>query len=48
MIHFLYSLHLVQCSTQIHYNMSSSELHDTKDGKEWVVEMDFLGKDSIR
>lgn len=24
------------------------ELHETKDGKEWVVEMDFLGKDSIR
>jgi len=24
------------------------ELHDQQDGKEWVVEFDFLGKDSIR
>jgi len=24
------------------------ELHEQKDGKEWVVEFDFLGKDSIR
>merc|ERR1719431_591003 len=24
------------------------ELHEAKDGKEWVVEFDFLGKDSIR
>ena len=28
--------------------MEHIKLHDEKDGKEFVVEFDFLGKDSIR
>ena len=32
----------------MNFRFEHIELHDELDGKEYVVEMDFLGKDSIR
>ena len=32
----------------MYFQLYSPELHEQKDGKEYVVEFDFLGKDSIR
>ena len=46
------SLFFVKCVSRsflyFYFRFEHIELHDELDGKEFVVEFDFLGKDSIR
>ena len=39
---------LTHLNLNLMFRFEHIELHDELDGKEYVVEFDFLGKDSIR